>query len=526
MKRDPELRAFTELTPEEEAVIFAGAGGTCEGMKKALKRSPFIAVNHDEDAIACHAENHPDTIHYCEDVADVDPVVAMRGRRCGALWLSPDCTYHSKARGGKPFRDRDRAERIRGLPGEAQRWARAVRPRVIFVENVEELQDWGPLGDDGRPDPTRRGDSFRKWVAELRNLGYTVEWRELRACDYGSPTSRKRLFVIARCDGRPIVWPKPTHGPGRALPYRTAAECIDWDEPAPSIFLTPVEAKAWGKAHGVGTPKRPLSDKTMARIARGIFRYVINAREPFIVPVTHGGGENRCYPTSEPMKTITGAHRGEFALVAPTLIQTSYGEREGQAPRSLDIHAPLGTIVAGGGKHALVAAFLARHYGGHENDGQSPTLPFSTVTTQDHHAAVAAHLVKLRGTSTAASVEAPAPTLTAGGTHLAEVRAFLLRYNGTSKEQSLRLPLTTVDTTDRFGLVMVHGVPHMIVDITMRMLKVRELGRAHSFPSTYRFDRAGDRVFTQATQTKFIGNSVPVDVAAALVGANYAPEAA
>lgn len=517
--RAPIIRAWKGPV---DAVLFAGGGGTCTGLKMATGRSPYVAINHNPKAIAMHKANHPETKHYVEDVHDVDPVDALDGQECGALWLSPDCTFHSKARGGKPFRDRDRARRVRGLAWIAQRWAKAVKPAVIFMENVEELQDWGPLGADNRPDPDRKGETFKKWVAQLRNLGYEVQWRELRACDYGSPTSRKRLFVVARRDGKPIRWPIPTHGKGRSKPYRAAAEFIDFSLPAASIFLTPAEAKAWGKLHGRSAPRRPLADKTMARIARGIEKFVLKAAEPFIVPVTHGGGEGRCYAATEPIKTITGAHRGEFAIVAPTLIQTSYGERKGQAPRILDIHDPLGTVVAGGIKHSLVTAFLAKHNGGHEATGQQLTLPADTICTRDQKALVAAHLLKFQQNSIGQDPRSPIDTVMAGATRYAAVCAFLLRYNGTSEAQGLWNPITTIDTTDRFAIVMVHGVPHVIVDITMRMLTPRELFGCTGFPADYVIDEVADGVvLTAEEQVHMCGNAVPPDMAAALFAANH-----
>lgn len=260
MTRPPIIRLFDD---EHCADLFAGGGGTSTGIESVLGRSPDVAINHDPEALAMHETNHPGTEHACESVFDVYPAKRWPGRRWGFAWFSPDCTFHSKARGGKPFRDPNRARRIRGCAGIVVRWADQVRPRILFVENVEEFKDWCPLTEDGTPDASKRGSSFHRWVARLRNLGYVVEWKELRACDFGAPTSRKRLFVIARCDGQPIAWPKPTHGPSRAEPYRTAAEFIDWSLPVPSIFLNKREAKAWGKAHGVPAPKRPLAKATL-----------------------------------------------------------------------------------------------------------------------------------------------------------------------------------------------------------------------------------------------------------------------
>ena len=457
---------------------FAGGGGASLGIEIALGVSPDIAVNHDAEAIAMHAANHPTTRHLCGDVWDVDPIGVTNGAPVDLAWFSPDCKHHSKAKGGKP-----RDAKIRALAWVVVRWARAVRPRVICLENVEEFADWGPLLADGSPCPRRRGLTFRIWLGKLKAAGYAVEMRELRACDYGAPTTRKRLFIVARCDGAPIVWPTPTHGPGRAKPWRTAAECIDWSLPCPSIF----------------DRAKPLADKTLARIARGIDRFVLRSARPFIVPTAHAG-DHRAHSADEPLRTITGQRRGDHALVAPTLIQTGYGERKGQEPRSLDLGKPLGTVVAGGAKHALVSAFLAKHNGGHEATGSQLDMPIHTITAKDHHSLV---------------------TVALGADRRAEVRAFLTQYNGTSLGQSAQLPLGTVTTHDRFGLVTVQGVDYEITDIGLRMLSARELFRAQGFPDSYVIDPLvnGERL-TKTAQIRCCGNSVSPPVAAAIVGAN------
>lgn len=523
---------------------FAGAGGASKGMEMALGHPVDYAINHDPEAIAMHRVNHPHTHHFCENVWDVDPYAVARGRPIGLGWFSPDCTFHSKARGGKPFRDRNRARRRRGLAWLVVRWAKAVRPRVIMLENVEEFADWGPLLEDGTPDPLQRGFTFRRWHRQIENLGYHVDMRELRACDYGAPTSRKRLFVIARCDGQEIIFPEPTHGPGAGSPYRTAAECIDWTTPCPSIFER----------------SRPLAEATLRRIARGVMRYVVNNPQPFIVqtahgdwgyrdggrawsvdqplgPVTAGGvqhavmtpflagcggrmGQSPERSANRPLHTVTT--KGDTVLVAPTLIQTSWGERKDQAPRCLDLHRPLGTIMSSGGKHALVAAFLARHYGGHENDGHPMPQPISTITTQDHHHLVTSSILKLKGTSADGHpITEPLHTVQAGGQHYGEVRAFLMKYYGANQDPRLEKPLGTVTTKDRFGLVMVHGEPYAIADIGMRMLTPRELYRAQSFPDSYIIEPEVDgRPLTKTSQVRCCGNSVPPVVAEALVRAN------
>ena len=476
MTRPPIFRAaFDGLVVDS----FAGGGGASTGIEAALGRPVDIAINHDPEAIAMHAENHPATRHFCESVWKVDPMEATGGRPVALAWFSPDCKHFSRAKGTKPVE-----KKIRGLAWVVIRWARAVQPRVILLENVEEFETWGPLVD-GRPCPVRRGRTFRAWVGQLRRLGYEVEWRSLRACDFGAPTTRKRLYLIARCDGEPIRWPDPTHGPGREQPWRVAAECIEWALPCPSIFER----------------SRPLADATLRRIAEGVRRYVLDARQPFLLPVTHQGGD-RVHAITEPFRTITSAHRGEIALASPTLIQTSYGEREGQAPRVPGLDKPLGTVVAGGVKHALVTAFLARHFGGMV--GIEVDRPLPTITAKDHHSLVTAEL----------------------GERVDQVRAFLTKYNRTSAPKSPLLPFDTVTTRDRFGLVTIAGRRYEIADIGLRMLVPRELYRAQGFPESYVIDPVvGGARLTKTAQTRMVGNSVAPPVAEALVRANVAVEA-
>jgi DNA (cytosine-5)-methyltransferase 1 len=474
--------------------LFAGGGGASEGIRMATGRGPIVAINHCAAAIAMHSRNHPETIHFQESVFDVRPQLAARGRPVDLLWASPDCTHFSRAKGGAP-----RSKEIRSLAWVIVDWAREVRPRVIAMENVPEFVTWGPLGDDGQPVKAQAGETFREFVQALEGHGYTVAWRVLNAADYGTPTSRKRLFLVARCDGAAIVWPEPTHGAGR-LPYRTAAECIDWSIPVPSIF---------GR-------KRPLAEATERRIAEGIRRYVLGAARPFLVNLTHGG---RLDGLDDPMKTVTAAHRGEKALVTPTLIQTGYGEREGQAPRVLDIGAPLGTVVAGGAKHALVAAFLAKHYGGVV--GQPLDRPLGTVTATDHHSLVTGFLAKAHSHgwdgngSDTRPLGRPVWTVTAkeGG---ALVAAFLARYYGQGGQWSgLDAPVPTVTTLDRMAVVTVSidGEPYVLADIGMRMLQPRELATAQGFPASYVLTG------TKSEQVARVGNSVCPPVACAIVEA-------
>lgn len=462
----------------EELIIdnFAGGGGASTGIEMALHRLVDVAINHDPMALAMHKANHPQTIHLCEDVFSVDPVKVAAGRPVGLVWLSPDCKHFSKAKGGKPV-----SKKIRGLAWVAVKWAATVQPRIIILENVEEFQTWGPLGPDNRPCPKRKGRTFRAFIHRLKRNGYTVEWRELRACDYGAPTIRKRLFLIARRDGQPIVWPEPTHGPGRPLPYRTAAECIDWTIPCPSIFER----------------KRPLCDATMRRIAMGLKKYVFEAAKPFIVPLTHQGAP-RVHDIQEPFRTITGAHRGELALCSPTL------------------------IVAGVVKHALITAFLGKHYGGNTTPGASLTAPISTVTAKDHHALVAAHLVRQFGTSKGAAVTAPVGTIMPdGGGKTQLVKAFFVKYYGTGTVAGLLRPMPTLTSRDRIGLVSVGGHEYAITDIGMRMLQPRELYRAQGFPESYVIDpEYNGKPMTKTAQVRHVGNSVSPPIARAIVLAN------
>ena len=505
---------------------FAGGGGASTGIEMALGRSPDVAINHDAAALAMHQANHPDTLHLNTNVWHVDPAEVCRGRRVGLAWFSPDCKHHSKAKGGKPVK-----KNIRDLAWVVVLWAKRARPEVIALENVEEFRDWGPLDADNRPCKERRGQTFRHWVKELQRLGYTVEWQELRACDYGAPTIRKRLFLIARCDGRPIVWPEPTHGApdsaevltGMRKPWRTAAEIIDWTLPCPSIFDTIQEIK---QRYGLQT-RRPLKPATLRRVARGVMSYVIEAKEPFLVTYAQQGGGIRS--GFAPIHTITASPKDQNAIIVPTLVQTGYGERQGQAPRVPGLDKPLGTLVAGGTKHALVAAFLAQHNGGERmenNAGRPATAPLSTLTTRGtQQQVVAAYMMPHYGASVARPATTPVGTLTAGGGgKQALIAAFLHKYYGTDQDPHLDQPMHTLTTRDRFGLVTVEiqGEPYAITDIGMRMLTPREQFRAQGFPETYEIDQAGGRKLNKTDKTRMCGNSVAPAMAEALIRANCA----
>lgn len=600
---------------------FAGGGGASTGIELAIGRSVDIAINHDPNAVAMHTTNHPDTLHYCESVFDVDPFSATAGRPVGLAWFSPDCRHFSKAKGSKPVE-----KEIRGLAWIVIRWALAVRPRVMMLENVEEFKTWGPLlAGEMRPDSARAGETFQAFVDMMSTgvpadhpaliecceflqlsphsaqvnrlvagLGYDVEHRELRACDYGAPTIRKRFFMVMRRDGQQIVWPEITHGDpkspavqaGSLAPWRTAAECIDWSIPAPSIF----------------NRKKSLAENTLKRIARGIQRFVIESASPFIVKCNHTTtkGKYDCFrgqALSEPLQTITKTHGYAIAVPHLTKFRTGAtgqpvtepvptvtagtsrrpggnghalgvveaaitpflagnGGSEYQAkPRPLDKPAhtilkesracvvapvivrqfgasvghradePSATITAGGGgKSQLVSAFLAKHYGGnYQGVGVGLDEPAHSVTTVDHHALVASHLVKLRGTCRDGQrTDEPMPTITAGGQHVGEVKTTLAveDYDEERAQQVLAF-LQEYCGEDSTGLVEIAGVTYRIVDIGMRMLQPHELYRAQGFPQWYIIDQDYRGVkYAKDKQVARCGNAVPPPFAEALVRAN------
>lgn len=505
------------IAPHEMIVdLFAGGGGASVGIFRATGRHPDLAVNHDAHAIAVHTANHPTTRHEQASVWNVEPRAATGGRPVGLLWASPDCRHFSRASGGRP-----RWKSVRSLPGVVVTWATRVRPRIIVVENVAEFQTWGPLLEDGTPCPDRIGRSFKAWCGRLRGLGYQIEWRELCAADYGAPTIRTRLFVVARCDGEPIRWPQPTHSRRPSMferPWRTAAECIRWDVPAPSIF----------------DRTRPLAEATCRRIAAGIRRFVLDAPEPFIVTIDHQSNPAGVQPGAAPLSAITSKARhaivqpfvcgvggrmgqteardagaqpfqtittkADSVLVAPTLIEVGYGEREGQAPRAPGLGRPLGTIVTAR-KHAVVAAFVAQHNGG--VIGRAAGEPISTIMTAGCHQQLVT--AELAGADAAGADQ---------------VAAFLVRYNGTNIGQDVREPLGALTTKPRFALVHVAGAPHAIVDIGMRMLLPEELAAAQGLPADYRWSAPDGTPMTKTTIVRLIGNSVSPPPAEALLRAN------
>lgn len=531
---------------------FAGGGGASTGIEEATGYSVDIAINHDPKAIAMHKANHPNTKHYCEDVWQVDPVQACNGHPVGLAWFSPDCKHFSKAKGGKP-----KDKNIRGLAWVACRWAGLVRPRVIMLENVEEFKTWGPLNRGHHPIKTKQGKTFNKFVSQLQDLGYEVQFKELVAADYGAPTMRKRFFMIARCDKKPIVWPEPTHAPadseavkkGLLKPYVGAYTQIDFSRPCPSIFDTSEQIK---EKYGIKAV-RPLAPKTMERIARGLKKFVLDNPEPFIVQCNHGG-DRRPLDTKEPLPTITGKHgygivepymiqigqtgftkdrskniqeplstivsKNEHCLICPTLIQyhseTAQGEVRGQT-----IKDPIMTV-DGSNRYGLVTSFLHKYYdGGYKGAGESMENPLPTITAWDHNSVVMANLIQMNNHCDGKDIRQPLPTITAGDGHFGEVRAFLIKYYGQGTGQDIQEPLDTVTSRDRFGLVTIEGEDYQIIDIGLRMLEPRELYGCQGFPADYIIDRDyTGKTYPRAEQVKRCGNSVSPMVPNALVRAN------
>lgn len=439
---------------------FAGGGGASTGIELATGYSVDIAINHDPEAIKMHKANHPNTKHYCEDVWQVDPVKACNGHPVGLAWFSPDCKHFSKAKGGKP-----KDKFIRGLAWVACRWAGLVRPRVIMLENVEEFKTWGPLNRGHHPIKAKQGMTFEKFVQQLTDLGYEVQFKELTAADYGAPTMRKRFFMIARCDGKPIVWPEPTHAPadseevkaGLLKPYVGAYTQLDFSLPCPSIFDTSEEIK---EKYGIRAV-RPLAPKTMERIARGLKKFVIECKDPFVI------------------------QNERMDMQAQTIIQY-HSETSKDEVRGQTIEDPIMTV-DGSNRYGLVTSFLSKFY--KTGIGQDEREPLHTVTTS------------------------------AG--HFGEVRAFMIKYYGDATGQDIKNPLDTVTTKDRFGLVTIKGVDYQIVDIGLRMLEPRELYGCQGFPEDYIIDHDyTGKTYPRSEQVRRCGNAVCPPIPAALVRAN------
>jgi DNA (cytosine-5)-methyltransferase 1 len=474
---------------------FAGGGGASTGIEIATGYSVDIAINHDPEAIRMHKANHPNTKHYCEDVWQVDPVEACKGHPVGLAWFSPDCKHFSKAKGGKP-----KDKFIRGLAWVACRWAGLVRPRVIMLENVEEFKTWGPLNRSHRPIKEKQGVTFQKFVGQLKDLGYEVEYRELVAADYGAPTMRKRFFLIARCDGKPIVWPEPTYAPadseevkaGLLKPYVGAYTQLDFSLPCPSIFDTSEEIK---EKYGIRAV-RPLAQKTMDRIARGLKKFVLDNPDPFII---------QC---------------NQQCLISPTLIQY-HSETSKDGVRGQAIEDPIMTVDSSN-RYGLVTSFLHKYYDGrYKGAGETVENPLPTVTAWDHNSVVTANLIQMNNHCDGKDIKQPLPTITAGDGHFGVVRAFLIKYYGQGIGQDIQKPLDTVTAQDRFGLVTINGTDYQIVDIGLRMLEPKELYGCQGFPDDYIIDHDyTGKTYPRSEQVKRCGNAVCPPIPAALVRAN------
>ncbi len=556
--------------------LFAGGGGASTGIEQAIGRYVDVAINHDADAIGMHEVNHPQTRHYRADIREIDPLAVTCGELVGLLHASPDCTHHSQALGGQP-----RSQEIRSLAWMVHRWAGKTKPDVITLENVEQMLQWSPLvakrdtatgrvitldktkdaagkttyrvAEPGEvvprhnqflvPDPKRKGHNWDHFIQGLRDMGYKVEWRVICNAKVGCHSTRTRLYMIARCDGLPIVWPEQTHAKkptGKLKAFRPAADCIDWSIPGTSIF---------GR-------KKDLAEATMRRIAYGMKKFVLESENPFIVegvarafvPVTHT--RDIAYDVADPMRTITTAKGGETALISAYLVQAGHGEGQGDSKRRSygvnDVTGPVGTVTASGGGQSLATAFMVQANGGHNTvHARDLRDGVSTITTSGSQQQLAvAHLTTLRKHSVGRDARDPVPVVSAGGEHHALVRyelskddeagalrcaAFLMRYHASGGQwASLRDPMTTITTHDRLALVTVwyRGEPWVIVDITLRMLVPRELYNAQDFPPDYVIDRTSSgKALTKTAQVRMAGNSVSPLPMRLIVAANYAEAA-
>lgn len=490
---------------------FAGGGGASTGIEMATGYSVDIAINHDPEAIKMHKANHPRTKHYCENVWAVDPIAACKGNPVGLAWFSPDCKHFSKAKGGKP-----KDKNIRGLAWVACRWAGLVRPRVIMLENVEEFRTWGPLNRRHHPIKNKQGKTFERFVKQLEELGYEVQFKELVAADYGAPTMRKRFFMIARCDGKSIVWPEPTHAPadseevkaGLLKPYVGAYTQLDFSLPCPSIFDTSEEIK---EKYGIRAV-RPLAPKTMERIARGLKKFVIDNPEPFIIQCKFN---NDAQDIKKPLGTITTI--GSHLLVEPYLSvnrENHFGS---------DMREPIHTVTSNN-QHMLMTPTLIQYHSETaqgEVRGQTIEDPIMTVDSSNRYGLVTSFLSKFYKTGIGQDEREPLHTVTTSAGHFGEVRAFLIKYYGDATGQDIEQPLDTVTTKDRFGLVTIEGVDYQIVDIGLRMLEPRELYGCQGFPEDYIIDHDyTGKTYPRTEQVRRCGNAVCPPIPAALVRAN------
>lgn len=503
------------LHPQDDELVvdfFCGGGGAGTGLEMGLSRKVDVAKNHSAAAISMHTANHPHARHFQTDVFEGDPDEECQGRPVGWFHMSPDCTHHSQAAGGQP-----RKREIRNLSWIGLKWAGKKKPKVISLENVKQILQWGPLiakrdKATGRvmkldgsvaapgesvpvsqqflvPDPKRRGVTWRRFVQLLEGMGYQVEWRIIKACDFGAPTTRERLFMIARRDGHPIVWPVPTHAEKPSKEQKkwlTAADCINWGLPSKSIF---------GR-------KKPLADATLRRVAKGMKKLVLDNPQPFIVPLANWSGES-VQPLDKPLRTITAWPRGgTFAMASATFIEQANGGFNTTPGRSMD--APMSTITNTGSQQRLVTANLATLR--RNCIGRAMDEPVPTITASAEHQALVEYKLS--------------PEHEDGALRVA---AFLIRYYGTHNMSACDEPLSTITTKDRLALVTVYvkGTPYVIVDICLRMLQPHELYRAQGFPASYKIDKGADgQPFTKTEQVHMCGNSVSPPPMAALARAN------
>ena len=580
---------MSQVSIFDEIIVdnFAGGGGASTGIELAAGRPVAIAINHDPDAILLHKTNHPYTEHLQASVWDVDPREVCKGRPVGLAWFSPDCKHFSKAKGAA-LRDR----KIRGLAWIVLRWAGTMRPRVIMLENVEEFQTWGPVRK-GKAVKKHAGETFRKFISQLEDLGYVVEYRELVAADYGAPTTRKRFALIARCDGKPIVWPERTHAPrdseevksGKLLPWRSAAEIIDWSLPSYSIFASKQEIK---EKYGVNAV-RPLADNTLRRVIRGVDKFTIKSGKPFLVECNHGG-DGHTRTVEEPINTVTGKYTGGLAepvmapftfsntggsvgspandpvhtirsaggqvLSAANLIQ--YHTEKTENVRAAGLGSPIPTVDAAN-RHGLVSAQLVEYYGNgnpidvqqpmhtvtaHDREavvsahiqkffggviGQEVTEPMPTVTAVDHNALCAAHIVKFKGQELGQHPTETLNTITAQGLEYAECRAMLAKVepgrdlgNWPQIRALLNKHCGYELKEDEVLLLIIRGIAYYIADITLRMLTPRELYNAMGFPVDYQIERDYlGNDYPKNKQVARCGNAVCPPLATAMVRANF-----
>lgn len=561
-----QLNFFDEIFVDN----FAGGGGASTGIELATGREVTIAINHDPAAILMHKTNHPYTVHLQDNVWNIDPEEICAGRKVGLAWFSPDCKHFSKAK-GSALVDRN----IRGLAWIVLKWAGKVRPRVIMLENVEEFQTWGPVRK-GKPIKSRAGKTFRQWKSQLESLGYTIEHKELVAADYGAPTTRKRFVLIARCDGKQIVWPKRTHAPansdevksGLLKPWRTAAEIIDWTLPCPSIF----QSSEWIKERYGLKALRPLKDNTLRRIARGVDKFVLKNENPFIVPVgvdnpigavygvqVNHGGADRIYDIEKPLDTVTAKHGygiaetilaplhihnntnaagtdmrepvntittgGQQMLITPSLIQY-HAEQTNSEVRACGLEKPLMTV-DGSNRYGIAATHLIEYYG-NAQDALSLEKPLHTITAKDREGLTLAHITEFKGQDVGQKADNPLRTITASIGEFGVVHTHLEKVD---RHKDLKFWPQVRTLLNRFCgysiaddevlLIRIDNTDYFISDIGLRMLTPKELYQAQGFPDDYIIDRDHTgKPYPKTQQVARCGNSVCPPLAAAVVRAN------